>query len=180
MDIEIVEKVKEPGFYRPFTALVGLSAAALFLTDYFVIGILLIATALTSWGVRQAGIKRVGIELATFSTVIIGFTYGAATGAGIGLLLIMLQIVAGQYTQGYIIWVIPSYAVAGFLAGTFSSVGIFTLGASLLIGMQIIFATFSAILPMGNISKYLPYGITNIVFNLFMFKFIAPAVVAVI
>jgi len=172
---EFLERIKNPLVYRAIGLVALLAAGAFMFTSYVVTAILVVGVGVISWSMHKLQVKRIGVELTTLSTVLIAVTYGPLIGAIAGFGLIILQITAGQYTGGYIIWVIPSYPVAGIIAGISSSMEIFTLGAGLIIGMQMVFAILTSVSAAGRLDKYLPYAVTNIIFNLAVFYYVAPA-----
>lgn len=171
---QFLERLRQPPVYRILILLVLAGATVFLFTSYVVTAALVAGVAVVSWSVNKAGIKQIGIELATLSTVLVGVTYGAVPGAVAGLGLVTLQLVAGQYTGSYIVWVIPSYAVTGFIAGFFSGMDIFVLGTALTVGMQSLFATLTSVTAAGELSRYFPYAATNVIFNLFVFRYVAP------
>lgn len=168
------QRVKDPKLYRPVLLAAASAVAALYFTSYVVTAALIVGVAVVSFLVNKANLKQIGIELATLATVLIAVTYGPLIGALIGLALVFLQITVGQYTGSYIIWVIPAYGVAGFVAGSLAGTGIFVLGFGLTVVMQAFFATLTAATASGNLGRYMPYAVTNIVFNFFVFRYVAP------
>lgn len=166
--------LRQPRVYRLLLAAAAVSVAVLYFTSYIVTAALVLGVAAVAWTMNRAGMKRVGIELSTLSTVLIGVSYGPVVGAAMGFAVIMLQVTAGQYTGSYIIWVIPSYAVAGLLSGVMSSMDVFVLGMGLTVGMQAIFAALTSFTASGRLQAYLPYAVTNVVFNLLVFRYVAP------
>ncbi|MFB6147428.1 MAG: hypothetical protein ABEJ66_00950 [Candidatus Nanohaloarchaea archaeon] len=171
---DLKEFVGRPIVYRSFILAAVISVALLYFTSYVVTAALVVSVAVVAWAMNKVNMKRFGVELTTLSTVLIAVTYGPAVGAGMGLALVMLQVTAGQYTGSYIIWVIPSYAVAGLAAGVLSGLDIFTLGFGLTVVMQAVFATLTSVTSSGKLQAYLPYAVTNIAFNLLMFSYVAP------
>ncbi|MFB6191363.1 MAG: hypothetical protein ABEJ64_02955 [Candidatus Nanohaloarchaea archaeon] len=165
----------QPKVYRPLVAIAAAAVAALYFTSYVVTAALVVGTAVTAFMMNKLNMKQVGVELATLSTILIAVTYGPVVGAVVGLAVITLQVTAGQYTGSYIIWVIPSYGIAGFIAGSLSGADIFTLGFGLTAGMQVVFAALTSVMASGNLSRYLPYAVTNVLFNFAVFMYVAPA-----
>lgn len=171
---EILDQLKQPIVYRAVGIIALLAIGVFFFTSYLVTAALVAGVGIVSWSVNKMNMKRIGIELTTLSTVLIGVVYGPLIGAAAGFGLIILQITAGQYSGGYIIWVIPSYPVAGAIAGIQSGMEIFALGAGLIIGMQTVFAALTSFSSAGRLDKYLPYAVTNVLFNLAVFYYLAP------
>jgi hypothetical protein len=170
---DLKQKVKDPKLYRPVILAAAAAVAALYFTSYVVTAALVVGVAVVAFLVNKANMKQVGIELATFSTVLIAVTYGPLVGGLMGLGLVFLQITAGQYTGSYIIWVIPAYGVAGFIAGSFSGAGVFALGFGITVGLQAVFAALTAVTASGNLGRYMPYAVTNVIFNFFAFQYLA-------
>lgn len=161
--------------YRVVIALGVLAVGAFFFMDYLLTTLLVASVGLVAWTMNRMGeLKRFGIELTTFATVLIAVVHGPYIGAVTGLGLILLQIVAGQYTGGYIIWVIPSYMFVGCISGVFATTDIFVLGALLTVGMQVFFASMTAVTSLGRLEMYMPYAVTNVGFNLLLFYYLAP------
>lgn len=91
--------------------LIVLVLLSLFYAQYVLITALFLITVFVSWLVKVLEIKWMGIETATFATVIIGATTNVVTGALTGLVLILGQMAARQQFGTYILWVIPSYVM---------------------------------------------------------------------
>lgn len=171
---DVKDTLKRPKVYRSLLLISGVAVAALLFTSYIVTAALVVGVGVVAWTMNRLSMKQIGIELATLSTVLIAVAYGPMVGAGMGFALIILLVTAGQYTGSYIIWVIPSYAVAGFIAGSLASMDITVLGIGLTIGMQAVFATLTSVSAAGQLNRYLPFAVTNIIFNLFAFGYLAP------
>ncbi len=152
---------------------VVIAAGWLFARDYAIVALLVLFTGLVSWGTAKFGVKWTGIELATVSTVLIGTMFGPATGAVAGFFIIILQLSAGQYIGPYVLWVIPGYILAGFLPSILSG-NIFTVGMTIIVGLQVLFSLMTFLVTPGGLSKYLPYAAGNVVFNFLAFSFLAP------
>lgn len=171
---QLFGRLKKPRNYRLILALALLVIGGYLFTGYIVTAALVISVGTVAWTVNKIHMKQIGVELATFSTVLIGAAYGQVPGAFMGISLILLQVTAGQYKGSYLTWVIPAYPVAGFIAGALGGVEIFLLGAGLTVGMQAVFAILTSVTSMGSFPKYFPYAATNVVFNVLMFQTVAP------
>ena len=80
--------------------------------------------------------KIVGIELVTFSTILVGNIFGSITGAFFGVSLFIIHIIAARYRGGpYLIWVLPIYALMGILSGVIFDVKILV---EMVIGVNIL------------------------------------------
>lgn len=153
---------------------VALFVAAFLFRQYLVPVVLAILTALVAVSVNHFDLRFTGIELATFSTVVTGLLFGPAAGALGGLFYVLVQMILGQQTGVYMTWVVPSYAVAGFIAGA-ATIPVTQIGVYLTVGMHILFFTFTALVTPKGISKYLPYAVGNTLLNAALFTTMGPA-----
>jgi len=115
-------------------------------------------------------IKYFGIELITFTTILIGFVYGYGAGAVAGFILLIFHLIVARYSLGvYITWLIPEYAVVGFLSGMLKGIGFMNLGVYSTIGISLtnVFLSFS--FDSKSFSENLIYSMSNCAFNIFLF-----------
>ncbi len=176
----VLENLRSSKVYTAVIVVLVLLLPALFLTSYLVLGLLAVATLAVAWGVHYMNARWSGVELATFSTVLIGASMDPKTGAIAGFLLVTSQLVVGQWIGPYIFWVVPSYAVAGASAAVFSGVDIVTLGTSITVGLHVVFASMTAFTTPGRLGSYLPYAALNILFNFVLFNALATQVLALL
>ncbi|MBI4214975.1 hypothetical protein HY546_03185, partial [archaeon] len=109
-----------------------------------------------------------------------GVVYGPVIGAITGIVLVSIHLLMSGYFGIYFLWVIPEYALAGWLAAQWSSQGILQLGMTitlLLHGINIIFSLFFR---RHMIFQYMVYAATNVVFNFALFALAGPAVIGVL
>lgn len=144
--------------------------------QYLLAAALTAATAIVAAAVNAYELRITGLELATFSTVLIGYSFTPLAGAVAGLVLVTLQMVIGGQMGVYALWVIPTYGVIGVLAGTVA-MPITQLGVVITIGMHILFLGFTSYLTPEGLSGYLPYAIGNTLLNLALFTAVAPALI---
>ena len=81
---------------------------------------------------------------------------------------------AGGFIGSYVFWVIPAYCIAAIITGFavttgFLPIEITRLGLYFTIGVNANNIIFTAINSPSYLTKYLPYAITNILFNIFIF-----------
>lgn len=176
----LMKRLKSKKVYRAVLLVLLVAVPALFLTDYFALGILLVAPVVMAWLVKYAEIRWSGVELATFSTVMLGMAFGPRLGAILGLFVVTTQMIVGQWIGPYILWVIPSYAVAGAVAGLLSTTNPVTLGIGITIGIHAIFLVFTAFMTPGGLPKYTPYAIGNIIFNIILFQAVGAPVAGIL
>lgn len=107
--------------------------------------------------------KLVGIELVTFSTILVGNIFGSVTGAIFGVSLFIIHLIAARYRGGpYLIWVLPTYALIGVLSGTIFDVKILV---AMVIGVNILDNVLTFFIYRENFMKTFIFSIGNVVFN---------------
>lgn len=159
---------------RKLVLFIPLIAAVFLLTDLVVISVLAVLSIITPIFLKYLGIKRLGIELVTLTTVLTALQLGPEAGAIAGLVLMTAHMVAGQFSGAYILWVIPSYAIAGFVAGI-AGLDITTLGIGIAVVLNTLFtAITSFVSPPEALSAQIPHAVGNTVFNTVIFLYVAP------
>lgn len=83
----------------------------------FVVLMLSVAAVAIAFFVGEFELKRVGIELVTFTVVLAGFVYGPVVGAVLGFVLLTLHLILARSLGPYVIYCVPAMAVVGMLAG---------------------------------------------------------------
>ena len=147
----------------------------LVLGQSFILFILIVASVILSYMMGVWHIKGIGIELVLLSSIISGMMYGPIAGAVVALLLITIHMLSTQHVNVYLLWVIPAYAVAGYLAGT-TSMDIKQFGLFATLGLNAFNLLITALIFRANVGKFLPFAITNVLFNSVLFLFIAPGI----
>ena len=157
-------------------------ALILILQKLFVLAVLMGASLALSFlvGTYQMS-KSFGIELVVFTAILAGFAFGPTMGAIVGFILIVTHLVIGHFAAGaYILWVVPMYTALGFIAGTVSGFDFVTLGIFMTIGVNAISIFITAVTYVQNLGNYLPYSITNIIFNVILFTQLGPWISALL
>lgn len=180
--MNIREFIKTRGLTKYLILGFAILVTALILQKFFLIFMLMILSLIISFfiGMFQMS-KSIGIELVTFTTILAGFAFGPSWGIAIGLVLIILHFTLGHFAAGpYVLWVVPSYALIGFLAGTITGLDFVTMGVYMTIGLNAfnLFATITTY--SQNLGNYLPFSITNILFNLILFNQIGPIIAVLV
>ncbi|NTV23468.1 MAG: hypothetical protein HGA85_03775 [Nanoarchaeota archaeon] len=153
---------------------VGIAALILAIFGGKALFVLLIAMSLgLSFVIQNFPIRQLGLELVTFIAVLTGMRYGALAAVIVTFVLISYHLVMGGFISTYVLWVIPSYCLAGLIAGIFPNADIQAMGTYLTIMINSINSFFTLITSPSQIAKYLPYAVTNILFNIFLFTFFA-------
>lgn len=157
-------------FMYAIAAFVLLLAVAMLVSDLVLMLFLVLLSIGVTLFVRLTQIRAVGLEIVTFIAIVTGFAYGSVWGASIGFLLMGFHLLASQYLGIYIAWVIPEYAVLGFLAGVFSSMDIVTFGIYSAIGVNAFNIFMTLLLYRQNLAKFALFAVTNIMINIFLFS----------
>lgn len=109
-----------------------------------------------------------GLEFGSLATVLAGLWLGPFTGAFIGLVVMMLR--SGAGVVGFFIsWKIPGFIALGFLSG-YLSIDLFIGGFYLLLVMRGSFAIITFLASKELLGMTIPYQITNIYINYYIFK----------
>lgn len=149
-------------------------------TEYMAIAFLILITVVVAWLVKILGLKWAGIETATFATVVTAAVTDTLTGAVAGFILITSQMAARQQFGVYILWVIPSYVIAGALTGYFQPSNIFQFGMGITVALHAVFMVLTGMKTPAALSNYVPYATINVGLNLVLFKFLASPLISVL
>jgi hypothetical protein len=118
---------------------------------------------------EKTSFKKFGLEFVTFTTVIAGFTYGAAFGFITGILLVIIHEMTTHRISGFLFYVVPVFGIVGALASIFSNVNILFLGMGLTLFSHAIFIlgrTLTSRFPVA----YIPYFLINVAINFVLFS----------
>lgn len=137
----------------------------------FVIATFFIATILLAVLINISKIRIIGIEFATFLGAITAIAYDPLTGAILGAVLIAIHMAVANYIGPYIVWVVPSYAIGGYVAGIMGNAGsIVATGLYVTLLINGINLFFTMVIYRQHIGAYMPYLLTNIIINFFIFS----------
>ena len=103
-----------------------------------IIAILIILSLGMSYIVNNYNLRQYGFELVTFVGVLTGMKYGPLYGLIVSFILITYHMVFGGFIAQYVFWVIPSYSLAGLIAGFFPNSSVSNLGFYLALFTNII------------------------------------------
>jgi hypothetical protein len=172
--VHIAKKSKKKAKkYRSLIFLTAFGFLAVISTKYVVTAALMVSVFLLAYTVNYLELWVLGIELATLTAVLIGAAFGPVIGALAGIIAVLGHLFGGQYMSIYVFWLVPSYAAAGYLAGTLN-MPITQLGIAILFGLHAVFFAFMAVFDSEEIPVYIVYGALNIGFNIFLFQAVAP------
>ncbi len=166
--------------WKGAAVLIGVIILLSLFSKIFAILLLLAGVVFVSIIVNHFGLRVIGLELATFATVISGVVYGPLIGTLVGLILVTIHLLLSGYFGVYYMWVIPGYGLAGYLASQWSAQNIIALGMTITILLHAINMFFSFFFRRQDIFRYLIYIATNVVFNFIVFTVFGSWVVAVL
>lgn len=161
------------------TILVPLLLLFLLLGQSFVLMLLIVASILLSYLMGALHIKGIGVELVLLISILTGMQYGSVAGAVVAFLLITIHMISTQHINVYLLWVIPGYAAVGYLAGT-TDMSITRFGIFAALGLNAFNLLLTAVTFRANVAKFLPFALTNVVFNAALFLFIAPSLIGIV
>jgi len=108
-------------------------------------------------------IKIVGVELVTFSTILVGSFFGSLVGDVFGISLLIIHLIVANYHGGpYIAWILPEYALIGALSGFLTDVKMLVL---MVVGINILNSILTLIFYRENSGKDFIFSLGNAVFN---------------
>ncbi|MBN2422008.1 hypothetical protein JXB41_02175 [Candidatus Woesearchaeota archaeon] len=173
--IETISKKKKTIYLSFFLIMLVLYFGTHYKNIFF-ITLLTVAGALSLIYVRFFKEAYVlGVELVMFSTILCGYVYGSLVGFIVGFITIFIsQIYSGRFKFSTLISIIM-VPIIGLIVPFFNFVQISTLGIVLVIVYDLI------ILPLyyitgSRITTVIVYFITHILFNVWVFRYIAPFV----
>ncbi|MFB6291856.1 MAG: hypothetical protein ABEI58_00515 [Candidatus Nanohaloarchaea archaeon] len=174
------ERLGDRASLKPLIAALFIIGAIMYLTDLAVFTLLVAASAVTAYLVALVDFNWSGIELTTFTVVMAGMVFGPVQGAIAGIVLVLLQFAVGQQMGIYVLWVVPSYGIAGAVAGIAGASTPVTTGIGITVGLHLAFTMFTSIFTPGALSRYLPYAVGNTLVNIFLFQAAAGPVLALL
>jgi hypothetical protein len=154
-----------------YLKLIGIMALLFAIFKGVFILVILIGLSLSmSYLVNYIKLRNLGIELVTLIAVLVGIKYGSMPAFLITFVLILYHLAAGGFFGTYWFWVIPSYCLAGVIAGFFQAEDISRLGFFLTLGINMITSVFTAIATPGFLPRHLPFAVSNVIFNVILFN----------
>jgi hypothetical protein len=86
----------------------------------------------------------------------------------VGLALITFHLAIPHYMGAYVVWVIPEYAIAAVMAAALSG-SVESVGLTITVALNIVNVLLTFVVYRQNMARYLPYAVTNIIFNAILF-----------
>ena len=111
------------------------------------------------------------VELATFSTVMVGVAYGPVTGALFGAIITVVAEIMNSGIDAFIVGYVPGRAVVGFVSAYFPAANIVTLGLLMSVLYNAIAQPMYAFQSDAELRfKLLAFVVVNISFNFIIFS----------
>jgi hypothetical protein len=177
---KINEKIKSI-LYKRRRLILSLSILLFLIIIFFdtikmgiILGILLLLNITISYLSKNIPRYNTSLELIMFSTVLSAVSYGAKVGAIVGIVFSILYYFAANRMSLYIIVFTPLYAFFGIIAALLPYNNIFVLGMICVLLYSITSSILISIFFRGHIDKALGFILINTLFNLIIFKYLAP------
>jgi hypothetical protein len=148
-------------------------APAYFFPKLFLALGFMFVTVAVAVATRYYELKGMGVETATFATVISSMIFEPGTSALLAFIYITLQMFTGGNTGVYIFWVIPSFTAAGFILPNFTGIGVIQLGIMTAVALQGFFSLMTGIFSRGYLPIFLKFVVLNILINTVLFTALA-------
>jgi hypothetical protein len=180
-----LENSKFKEFLRKYGWIVGTSAIiALFVTSQIkpiIFAALLIIHAATSYIFRtMKNQSRISIEFTMLITILASFAYGAKTSAVLGAVSMLIDYAFSARFSYFMPVTITAYALIGFFAASFTSLGITAVG----IASTIIYNAVTSLIIIGfmggHANKSITFGLTDLALNFVLFTAVAPWLLSII
>ncbi len=108
-------------------------------------------------------IKIIGVELVTFSTILVGSFFGSLVGTVFGISLVIIHLIVANYHGGpYIAWILPEYALIGAFSGFLTDAKMLVV---MVVGINIVNSILTLIFYRENFGKHFIFSLGNAVFN---------------
>lgn len=173
------EKLSKKFDAKYLIAIPIITIPTLLFTKVMIVLLLFAVTFTVSYFGQKTKLKKSGLELATFTTIITGVSFGAIPGVLTGILTILFHDLLTGRISLYLIVVVPTFGLIGAIASAYPHTNLFILGAGLTIFSHLVFITFQTLLHKFP-TRYMPYFVLNVIFNALLFYNIAPALVRII
>lgn len=162
----------------------GVVASLFGVLGQFIILLMVAAAVVLAFFVGEFELKKFGVELVTFITVLTGFLYGPMVGLIIGTFLLIIHFILARSLGPYVIYCVPTMAVIGLLAGYAGTGGWFggdvaLVGIILSLIYNLITGGLGTIM-FGDFFDELLWSGTNFALNFILFLKIAPMILTVL
>lgn len=123
---------------------------------------------------------RLGIELIMLITVLGSFVYGPKTGALLGAIAMLMDYALSARFSYFVPVTTAAYMLVGLVAGSFSSLGIATVGIAATIIYNLVTSFIIVAFMGGHIDKCLRFALSNLALNFVLFTAIAPKLLSIL
>lgn len=164
---------------RLLIAIPIVTVPAFLFTNIMIFVGLIALTIAVSYFAAKTKLKKLGLELVTFTTVIAGISYGIVPGIITGVVLVLIHDIVTHRVSTYLLWVVPVFGLMGAFASIFASTNIVMLGIGLAIFSHITFIicqTLTGRFPL----TYIPYLVLNVAINFLLFSNFANSVISIL
>lgn len=162
----------DPKFYFIGSGLLLLLIMVLFLEKFLFFIIITTLAILVALLLRVFEVlKYAGVELVTFSTIIVGAMFHNPFIGGLYAFTILItHLTLGDYYIGnYVAWVFPVYILLGVISGILGVNMAGNIGIIMIVGINLVNSFFTLIAESDRFGKELPYAIGNIIINIILF-----------
>lgn len=143
--------------------------------------ILMAASIAVSLFMAVVPLRWLGLEFVTFASILSAvISKSPLIGAVVAFILISFHMFITRSLNIYILWVVPTYCVAAFIAGFFPATNIVALGIFMTLAINIVQFLFSLIISPSQLPKLLPWSITAVLINMFFFRVLALPILSMI
>jgi hypothetical protein len=173
-----LKKLSKSKIFQLLLAIMPFLVIGLFFSKaVFVFFMIVVAIGVSFVILLFPALKHIGIELVTFTTILVGFVWGPASGMTVGFVLLLLHLIIGRYAfSTYLVWTIPEYIAIGYLAWALQGLGFVTVGIYISVALAVINSILTFILSNNYFFKYLPYAVGNAMFNAVLFIYVGSAI----
>lgn len=157
-------------FDKRFLIAIPIVTVPAFLFTSIMVFVGLIAlTLVVSYIAAKTQLKKLGLELVTFTTVIAGVSYGIVPGIITGAVLILAHDIITKRISTYLLWVVPVFGLMGAIASIFAGTDLVILGVGLAVFAHMVFLTGQTLTSKFPLT-YIPYFAVNVLLNFFLFS----------
>lgn len=178
MRIDILKTIRSDRKKIAVVLLVGLGllSFATGMFSQFVFILLIVAEIVLAFFVGILELKKIGIELVTFTTVLAGVIYSPIVGLVMGLFLVTIHFILTKSLGPYILYCVPMMGVIGLLAGSGLFAGdVVMLGITLSLFYNLVTGGLGTLILKDFFAEVLWSG-TNFVLNYVLFLKVAPII----
>lgn len=153
---------------------------AVFFREIFIVSLLLIGVLAISISTQALNQVPINLELVLFTCIVTGMAYGSKAGAILGLVAVLLHYAGSLKISDSALIIIPGVVLAGYVAGFLAGTNVAVTGFIIVLAYDLIVYSCLILFFGRNPVRAIFNGGTDILFNLFLFRHIAPTLMRVI